>query len=161
MPLSLPREIAAFFDPLRAGIRAAAEETIGTALTLDFIDYPRLGSGDCAALEAAAANMTTAFCLFLSAPATSPIIRRIVAQGTPMVCVASDAPDTGRLGSVAVDAYTSGALAAELLSHKLQTPLRVATITGERLRSITPKSCAALQPASPCWLPHLTLASPS
>src|ERR1700728_5061954 len=41
----LPREIAAFFDPLRAGIRRAAEETLGTQLTLDFIDYPRLGSG--------------------------------------------------------------------------------------------------------------------
>src|ERR1700759_4490980 len=34
----LPREIAAFFDPLRAGIRAAADEAVGVQLTVDFID---------------------------------------------------------------------------------------------------------------------------
>src|SRR6201998_928404 len=52
----LPREIAAFFDPLRAGIRGAADETLGTQVTLDFIDYPRLGSGDRAALESTGAK---------------------------------------------------------------------------------------------------------
>src|SRR6201996_5132978 len=36
----LPREIAAFFGPLRAGIRAAAEEAVGMQITLDFHDYP-------------------------------------------------------------------------------------------------------------------------
>jgi LacI family transcriptional regulator len=48
-----------------------------------------------------------------------------------MLCVASDAPDSRRISSVMVDAYISGALAAELLSHKLQSPSRVATITGD------------------------------
>src|SRR6201987_3436418 len=52
----LPREIAAFFDPLRAGIPGAATEPVGTPLPLDFIDYPRLGSGDRAALESTAAK---------------------------------------------------------------------------------------------------------
>ncbi len=52
----LPREIAAFFDPLRRGIQAAADEAVGMQLTLDFIDYPRLGSGEVAALESAAAK---------------------------------------------------------------------------------------------------------
>src|ERR1700745_2855692 len=42
----LPREIAAFFDPLRSGIRTAAEETVGMQITLDVLDFPRLGSGD-------------------------------------------------------------------------------------------------------------------
>lgn len=52
----LPREIAAFFDPLREGIRTAAEETVGMQITLDFVEYPHLGSGDLAALESAAAK---------------------------------------------------------------------------------------------------------
>src|SRR5580692_10675093 len=52
----LPREIAAFFDPLRAGIRAAAEEVVGMQITLDFQDYVRLGTGDLAALEKVAAK---------------------------------------------------------------------------------------------------------
>src|ERR1700761_6366143 len=34
----LPREIAAFFDPLREGIRTAAEEAVGMQITLDFVD---------------------------------------------------------------------------------------------------------------------------
>ncbi|WP_058186452.1 LacI family DNA-binding transcriptional regulator [Terracidiphilus gabretensis] len=127
-----PREIAAFFDPLRAGIQAAADEAVGMQLTLDFIDFPRLGSGDLTALESAASKK---FDGILFTPGRhrelAGVIRRIVGQGIPMLCVASDAPDTGRLSSVSVDAYTSGALAAELLSYKLQTPSRVATITGD------------------------------
>src|ERR1700728_1754283 len=128
----LPREIAAFFDPLRAGIRQAAEETVGTQLTLEFIDYPRLGSGDRAALESAAAKLYDGilFVPFRSRD-LADVMRRIATLGSSMFCVASDAPDSGRIGCVTVDAYTSGALAAELFSHKLQTPSRVATITGE------------------------------
>ena len=51
-----PRQITAFFDPLRAGIQAAADEAVGMRLTLDFIDFPRLGSGDVAAFESVAAK---------------------------------------------------------------------------------------------------------
>jgi LacI family transcriptional regulator len=128
----LPREIAAFFDPLREGIRGAADETVGTQLTLDFIDYPRLGSGDRAALENAAAKHYDGILFVPFRPRDlADVMRRIVGRGIPMLCVASDAPDSGRIGCVTVDAYTSGALAAELLSHKLQVPSRVATITGE------------------------------
>ncbi len=128
----LPREIAAFFDPLRAGIRAAADEAVGMHLTLDFYDYPRLGSGDLAALESAAGKKYDGILFTPGRPRElAPVIRRIVGQGIAMLCVASDAPDSGRIASVSVDAYTSGALAAELLSHKLHSPSRVATITGE------------------------------
>src|SRR5580698_5544115 len=127
-----PREIAAFFDPLRGGIRAAADEAVGMRLTLDFFDYPRLGLGDVAALESAATKKYDGILFTPGRPRElAPVIRRIVGEGTPMLCVASDAPDSGRIASVAVDAYTSGALAAELLSHKLQAASRVATITGE------------------------------
>src|SRR5271155_3374587 len=47
----LPREISGFFDPLRAGIRAAAEEALGMQVTLDFYEHPRLGTGDLELLE--------------------------------------------------------------------------------------------------------------
>jgi LacI family transcriptional regulator len=128
----LPREIAAFFDPLRAGIRAAAEEVVGMQITLDFVDFARLGTGDLVALENAATKKYDGILFTPGRPSElAPIIRRIVGQGTPMLSIASDAPDSGRIASVTVDAYTSGALAAELLSHKLHTPSRVVTITGE------------------------------
>lgn len=154
----LPREIAAFFDPLRAGIRGAADETVGTQVTLDFIDYPRHGSGDRAALESAAAKHYDGILFVPFRPRDlADVMSRIVAQGTPMLCVASDAPDSGRIGSVTVDAYTSGALAAELLSHKLQIPSRVATITGELATFDHAEKLRGFAASLAMLAPHLTL----
>jgi LacI family transcriptional regulator len=154
----LPREIAAFFDPLREGIRAAADEALGMQLTLDFIDYPRLGSGDLAALESAAAKKYDGILFTPFRPRElANVIHRIVGQGIPMLCVASDAPDSGRISSVSVDAYTSGALAAELLSHKLQAPSRVATITGELATFDHAEKLRGFAASLAILAPHLTL----
>jgi LacI family transcriptional regulator len=154
----LPREIAAFFDPLRGGIRAAAEETVGMQITLDFIEFPRLGSGDPAALESAAAKRYDGILFTPGYPRElAPVIRYIVAQGIPMLCVASDAPESGRVGAVTVDAYTSGGLAAELLSHKLQTPSRVATITGELATFDHAEKLRGFAASLALFAPHLTL----
>jgi LacI family transcriptional regulator len=154
----LPREIAAFFDPLRQGIRAAADETVGSQLILDFIDYPRLGSGDRAALESAAAKQYDGILFTPGHPRDlAAAMRRIVGQGIPMLCVASDAPESGRIGCVTVDAYTSGALAAELLSHKLQAPSRVATITGELATFDHAEKLRGFAASLAVLAPHLTL----
>src|ERR1700722_4715410 len=48
----LPQQIQSFFDPLRAGVRAAAEATLGATVDLDFRTYPRLGEGDVELMEA-------------------------------------------------------------------------------------------------------------
>jgi LacI family transcriptional regulator len=154
----LPREIAAFFNPLREGIRGAAEETVGTHLALDFIDYPRMGSGDRAALETAAAKHYDGILFVPFRPRDlADVMRRLAKQATPMLCVASDAPDSGRIGSVTVDAWTSGALAAELLSHKLQTPSRVATITGELATFDHAEKLRGFASSLAMVAPHLTL----
>lgn len=153
-----PRAIAAFFDPLRAGIRAAAAEAVGMQLTLDFIDYPRLGLGDIAALETAIARKNDGILFTPGRPRElAGIIRRIVEHGIPMLCVASDAPGSGRISSVAVDAYISGALAAELLSHKLQTPSRVATITGDLATFDHAEKLRGFAATLAMLAPHLTL----
>jgi LacI family transcriptional regulator len=153
-----PREIAAFFDPLRAGIQAAADEAVGMQLTLDFIDFPRLGSGDVTALESAASKRYDG--ILFTPGRTRELagrIRRIVEQGIPMLCVASDAPDTGRLSSVSVDAYISGALAAELLSYKLHIPSRVATITGDLATFDHAEKLRGFAATLAMLAPHLTL----
>ena len=49
----LPKHISHFFDPLRAGIRAAAAATVGMNIRLEFQEYPRLGVGDIEAFEVA------------------------------------------------------------------------------------------------------------
>lgn len=153
-----PLEIAAFFDPLRRGVQAAADEAVGMQLTLDFINYPRLGSGEVAALKSVAGKSYDGILFTPGRPRElTGIIRRITSQGIPMMCVASDAPDSGRLSSISVDAYISGALAAELLSHKLHAPSRVATITGDLGTFDHAEKLRGFAATLAILAPHLTL----
>jgi LacI family transcriptional regulator len=127
----LPEQIASFFDPLRDGVRAAAAATHGLSLDLVFRTYPRLGSGE---LELLQKDLSRGFDGLILTPGEperiDQIIRRLTEQGTPVVCVASDAPRTDRLAAVSVDAAVSGGIAAELLARVLKAPGAVATITG-------------------------------
>lgn len=128
----LPRQISHFFDPLRAGIRAAADATVGLNVKVTFHDYPRLGQGDGESLEARLKENYDGIIFTPGNPRKlDPIIHRLTAHGTAMLCVASDAPGSERIGLVSAHAYTSGALAAELLAHKLYRKAHVATITGD------------------------------
>lgn len=128
----LPRQITSFFDPLREGIRAAAAASNGVTVDLEFRTYPHIGKGDVQLLEADIGRNYDGVILTPGNPAKfDPLIQRITAQGTPVVCVASDAPRSGRLTSVGVDAGISGAIAAELFSRTLNKPGAIATITGD------------------------------
>lgn len=128
----LPHQITSFFDPLREGIRTAAQGMIGVTLELDFRTYPHIGKGDIELLESDIARHYDGIILTPGDPGKfDPLIRSLTTQGTPVVCVASDAPRSGRLACVSVDAAISGAMAAELLSKTMQKPGCVATITGD------------------------------
>jgi LacI family transcriptional regulator len=128
----LPKHISYFFDPLRAGIRAAAAAAVGMQVHLEFHEYPRLGIGDVEALQRAVARGYDGI-IFLPGNLRrfTPLIRKLARGGSAMMCVGSDAPDTDRVGSVTTHAYVSGAIAAELLAHKLGEGARVAVFTGE------------------------------
>ncbi|HEV2280637.1 MAG TPA: LacI family DNA-binding transcriptional regulator [Acidobacteriaceae bacterium] len=128
----LPHQITSFFDPLREGVRAAAQAMIGATLELDFRTYPYIGKGDVELLESDIARHYDGIILTPGDPGKfDPIIRSITAQGTPVVCVASDASRSGRLACVSVDAAISGSIAAELFARAVQKPGSVATITGD------------------------------
>jgi LacI family transcriptional regulator len=128
----LPKQISHFFDPLRAGIRSAADATVGMHVKVTFHEYPRMGQGDLELLEARLKDRYDGIIFTPGNPRKlEPVIRRLTAQGTAMLCVASDAPSSARIGLVSAHAYTSGALAAELLAIKLARKTHVATITGE------------------------------
>jgi len=153
-----PLEISAFFDPLREGIQAAANEVVSMQLTLDFVNYPRLGSGEIEALESIASKNYDGILFTPGRPhQLTALIRRITERGTPMLCVASDAPNSDRLSCVSVDAYTSGALAAELFAHKLQNPSRVATITGDLGTFDHAEKLRGFSRTLTTLAPHLTL----
>jgi LacI family transcriptional regulator len=53
-------------------------------------------------------------------------IRRAAASKIPVICVATDAPNSGRLAVVSIDTLVSGSLAADLLGKFLQGQGRVA-----------------------------------
>jgi LacI family transcriptional regulator len=128
----LPKQISHFFDPLRAGIRSAADATVGMHVNVTFHEYPRMGQGDLELLEERLKDRCDGIIFTPGNPRRlDPIIRRLASQGTAMLCVASDAPASARMGLVSAHAYTSGAIAAELLAFRLPRKTHVATITGE------------------------------
>lgn len=127
-----PRDIASFFDSLRAGVSAGASAFLGVNIDLVFRNFTRLDEGD---VELLLADADQGFDGVLVAPGNpqhiAPALRIFAEKEIPVVCVASDAPRTERLAFVAVDALTSGAIAAELFSRVIQKPGQLATITGE------------------------------
>ena len=127
----LPREIALFFDALRAGILEAAGPLQST-IDVQFRSYPRLGEGDIELFEEALRDETNGIILTPGHPAAlRPWIRKAARKRIPVVCVATDAPGTERLTSISSDPFTSGAMAAELLTRCVQQPGPVLLVTGD------------------------------
>ncbi len=154
----LPKHISHFFDPLRAGIRAAAKGMVGMQINLEFHEYPRMGSGDAEAIERALQQHYDGI-IFLPGDTRKfdPLIRKLSRSGTAMMCVGSDAPNTERVGSVAAHAYVSGAIAAELLAHKLTRKANVAVFSGELFTLDHAEKLRGFAATLAVQAPHLTL----
>ena len=154
----LPRHIRHFFDPLRAGIQAAAAATVGMHVATEFFEYPRLGVGD---EEAFARVMHRHYDGIIFLPGDGrkfdPLIRKLSGAGTALMCVGSDAPNTERIGSVAAHAYISGAIAAELLSLKLSHKTNVAIFSGELSTLDHAEKLRGFAATLAVQAPHLTL----
>src|ERR1700744_46216 len=154
----LPRHVSHFFDPLRAGIRAAAAATVGMNIALEFEEYPRLGIGDVEAFDAALKGHYDGI-IFLPGNTRrfEPLIRKLSRAGTAMMCVGSDAPNTERVGSVAAHAAVSGAMVAELLSYKLTHKATVAIFSGELSTLDHAEKLRGFAATLAVQAPHLTL----
>lgn len=154
----LPKHISHFFDPLRAGVRAAAAATVGMQVDVHFQEYPRLGVGDVEAFEAAAERHYDGI-IFLPGDMRKfdPLIRKFSRGGTAMMCVGSDAPNTDRAGVVAAHASVSGAIAAELLALKLPQPATVAVFSGDLYTLDHAEKLRGFAATLAVQAPHLTL----
>ena len=129
--VQLPREISFFFRPLLDSVRSAAA-AFGSGIQLKVATYPRLNHGDVALLRSTMNQKFDGYLITPGDPSTvQSLIAEIAGNGVPVVCVATDAPRSARLASFTVDAYTSGAIAAELLGRALPAGGFVAAITGE------------------------------
>src|SRR3569833_503863 len=127
----LPQEIASYFDALRQGIQEAAA-LLQPTLQVDFHSYPRMGRGEMESLQTVLDQSCDGIILAPSAPSrVAPLIRQATLNGVPVVCVATDAPDSDRLAVVSSDPFTSGAIVAELLSRMDRGNKQAAIITGD------------------------------
>jgi LacI family transcriptional regulator len=109
-----------FWDEVRTGIREAAGSILLENVELEFRTYPRLGEGEEEALEAAIREKVDGIITFPSRPQVlRSWIRGASRAGIPVVCVATDAPNSGRLGIVAIDTLASGSIVADLMGRFL------------------------------------------
>ncbi len=110
-----------FWEEVRAGIQKEAElQNIG-GTEIEFRTYPNLGEGEAEAFEAALASSVSGIITFPSRPQQMRSwMRRAVKAQIPVVCVATDAPHSGRLAVVSIDTLVSGSLAADLLGRILR-----------------------------------------
>lgn len=130
--VTMPAEIASFFDPIQKGIEQEAESVAPTGVTVSFRRFPRLGVGENEALGAALEEKVDGIILVPGHPGTlKPLIRRAKRANIPVVCVATDAPNTDRLTVVSIDPAASGALAGELMGRFLAGSGTVAIATGD------------------------------
>ena len=118
--VNTPQGTTSFWDEVRTGIRDEAESILLENVELEFRTCPILGEGEDEALEAAIHDRVDGIIIFPSSPQTlRAAIRRASRANIPVVCVATDAPQSGRLGMVAIDTLASGSIAADLMGRFL------------------------------------------
>jgi LacI family transcriptional regulator len=109
-----------FWDEVRAGIREEAASNPLENVELEFRTYPQLG-GEQDAFRAALRDKVDGIIIFPGNPeGLQPWIRRASRAHIPVVCVATDAPQSGRQGIVAIDTLVSGSIAADLMGRFLR-----------------------------------------
>jgi len=114
------RGTTSFWDEVRAGIRETAGSILLENVEVEFRTYPGLGEGEEEAFEAAINDKVDGIITFPSRPQVLRTwIRRASRSRIPVVCVATDAPNSGRLGIVAIDTLASGSIAADLMGRFL------------------------------------------
>jgi LacI family transcriptional regulator len=109
-----------FWDEVRAGISEEARALVMENIEIEYRTYPRLGEGEEEAFEAALKSGVDGIITFPSRPqGLLSRMRRASRNSIPVVCVATDAPNTGRLAVVSIDTLASGSLAADLMGSFL------------------------------------------
>ncbi len=116
-----------FWDEVRAGIADEAHSPSVQNVELEFRTYPRLGEGEEEAFGEALAARVDGIITFPTRPqALMQWMRRAPNSNVPVICVATDAPGSGRQAIVSVDTMVSGSLAADLLGKFVQGSGKVA-----------------------------------
>lgn len=159
--INIPVEIASFWAPVREGVEEEAAPFTQAGLELEFRRFPKLGSGEEEAFEAALSSGVDGIIAAIGRPQNlRPFIRRASRSRIPVVCVVTDAPGTERLGVVSIDPLISGALAGELLGRFTSSRGTLGVITGDLKIADHAEKHAAFQQALRSLFPAVQVAEP-
>jgi LacI family transcriptional regulator len=116
-----------FWDEVRAGIADETRSSPVPKVDLEFRTYPRMGEREGEAFAAALEAEVDGIITFPTRPQElKRWMRGAVKRKVPVVCVATDAPESGRQAVVSVDTMVSGSLAADLVGKFLRSSGKVA-----------------------------------
>jgi LacI family transcriptional regulator len=105
-----------FWDEVRDGINQGARALGVENVELDFRTYPLLGEAEEEAFVSASRAESNGIIAFPSRPKNfREWMKRAAKSQMPVVCVSTDAPDSGRLAVISIDTMASGSLAADLI----------------------------------------------
>jgi LacI family transcriptional regulator len=151
-----------FWDEVRAGISEEASASLLENIKVEFRTSPRLGERVEEDFADAIREKVHGIITFPSRPrALKPWIRRASRVRIPVVCVATDAPNSGRLGIVAVDTLASGSIAADLMGRFLGGQKGSVAITlFDKAITEHAEKCAAFETTLGSYYPDLRVLDP-
>jgi LacI family transcriptional regulator len=150
-----------FWDEVRTGIEEEAKALAMEGVELEYRTYPQLGEGEEEAFEAALKAEVNGIIMFPSRP--GPLrrwVRRASRAQIPLVCVAADAPGSGRLAVVSIDTLVSGSLAADLLGRFLKGTGRVAVTLSDLAITEHAEKVNAFESTLRSFYPQMQLEKP-
>jgi LacI family transcriptional regulator len=147
-----------FWDEVRAGIQKEAE-SLGMGNTeVEYRTYPRLGEGEAEAFEEAVTSGVNGIVTFPSRPQLMRTwMRRAMRAKIPVICVATDAPKTGRLAVVSIDTMVSGSLAGDLLGRLLRGSGKVVVTLSDLAINEHAEKCEAFENTLKRYYPAMSL----
>ena len=126
-----PTTIAAFFDSLRAGIEEGAAP-FRSVLDLEFHRYSRGPGRAQASLRAALeAEVHGIIAVPSNTAQMTRLVRKAREKAIPVICVSTDAPESGRLTAVTPYPYYGGCMAAEVLAAGMKKKGRLVVLAGD------------------------------
>jgi len=151
-----------FWNEVRAGISEEASAALLENVKVEFRTSPRLGEGEEKDFAAAIHKKVNGIITFPSRPrALQSWIRRASRARIPVVCVATDAPNSGRLGIVAIDTLASGSIAADLMGRFLGGRKGSVAITlFDKAITEHAEKCSAFEATLRSFHPNLNLLDP-
>jgi LacI family transcriptional regulator len=159
--VNLPREPAAFYDEIRAGIRAESEELAQAAIELEFRSFPELGDGEIEAFQSAiAAKVDGIIATFGHPRELRAQLAKASRSNIPVVTVVSGVPAADHLAAISIDPAVSGALAAELMAGFQRAGGRVAVETGDLKMWEHATKVRAFKEGLAKYAPHLKTLKP-